>query len=214
MRTTASRQSRTNRSVPDSPEIYQTTEHIRCKMGTLTSLEVWHARVLLDAGLVDEIVIHDDLAVRVRQVVALLRRFRSVLAGLAFTVAGAAFDVLTLEVVDLVDDDAENTTGDVDIRRNTQSIELVLGIGDSASFLSLRLVLDFLRHIRACLLLQPLVKRCLLVIANRPCELAVHFISILEALKGVLTGKHLVGLLEIGESDEWASVSQSPLPDA
>lgn len=60
-------------------------------------LEVRHARVLLYTRLVDHVVVDDDLAVAVRQILALLRRLGCILSCLALTAPSRALDVLAFD---------------------------------------------------------------------------------------------------------------------
>ena len=73
-------------------------------------VEERHRRVLLGARLVDEVVVDDNLRVRARQVLALLRRVVRVLTGRALAAirARGALEVLEFEIVDVLDDDAED----------------------------------------------------------------------------------------------------------
>jgi hypothetical protein len=98
-------------------------------------LKVRHARVLLDTCLVHEVVVHDDLAVRVRQVLALLHGLGRILPGLALARASGSLDVLALEVVDLVDDNAQNSAGHIHVGRDAERVELVLGVRDGTGLL-------------------------------------------------------------------------------
>lgn len=69
----------------------------------------WLSRVLLDSGLEDQVVIDDDLAIRRRQVVVLLRGIIGILSGLTFSIALSARQILPFDVDGMMNRQVEHT---------------------------------------------------------------------------------------------------------
>ncbi|KAI3477700.1 hypothetical protein L1887_60519 [Cichorium endivia] len=162
--------------------------------GLGTRLVEGHVGVLLDASLVYDVVVDDELDIAAGECLTFARRGVHVLtvAALAFLAHDALLDVAVLEARDVVHDDAQNTRRVLRVGRAVKGRGLLRRVDGRG--LALRLLFDLCHFLLLLLGHESLVEVGLFVEGDLPLERAGHVVGVLKAHELVLAVLRMVGV--------------------